>query len=138
MTPAPSRMLFVNIPVADLGRAVDFFTALGFTFNPQFTDESATCMIIGEQAFAMLLVDRRFRDFTSKQLCDTATHIEAILAVSARSREEVDSIADTALASGGTPAQPPADHGFMYYRSFHDPDGHMWEVLWMDPAAMEG
>jgi predicted lactoylglutathione lyase len=132
-----NRKLFVNIAVADLGRAVDFFTGLGFEFDPRFTDESATCMLIGEDAYAMLLVNERFQDFTKKELVDSKTQTEAILALSADSREEVDDFAEKALAGGGRPANDPMDMGFMYSRSFQDPDGHLWEVFWMDPAAVE-
>ncbi len=137
MAATPSRMIFVNLAVKDLGRAVDFFTELGFSFDARFTDESATCMIVSDQAFVMLLVEDRFRDFTKNELADPATHTEAILAVSAESREEVDEFADKALATGGRPANDPIDMDFMYGRSFHDPDGHLWEVMWMDPVAVE-
>jgi uncharacterized protein len=137
MADAKARQIFVNIPVADLERSVAFFTALGFEFNPQFTDESGTCMIVSDQAFVMLLVEPRFKDFTKKALADATTHTEVITALSAASREEVDQLCDTALAAGGSPANDPMDMGFMYLRSFQDPDGHMWEVAYMDPAALE-
>ena len=137
MTPQRSRMIFVNLAVEDLGRSVDFFTELGFTFDQRFTDESATCMVVSDQAFVMLLVKPRFRDFTKKALVDSTRQTEAILAVSADSREDVDDFADRALAAGGSPATDPMDMGFMYSRSFNDPDGHLWEVLWMDPKAVE-
>jgi predicted lactoylglutathione lyase len=130
-----ARKMFVNLPVRDLPRSVEFFTRLGFTFNPQFTDESATCMIVSEEAFVMLLVEPRFRDFTDRQICDTATRTEGIFAISAESRAEVDQMVDTALAAGGKVAQPPQDHGFMYLRSFYDLDGHHWEVVHMDATA---
>ena len=131
------RKLFVNLAVEDLDRSVEFFTTLGFSFDPRFTDESATCMIVSDQAFVMLLVEDRFRDFTKNELADPATHTEAILAVSAESREGVDEFANKALATGGRPASDPIDKGFMYSRSFHDPDGHLWEAVWMDPSAIE-
>lgn len=131
-----SRMLFVNLPVRDLKRSVEFFTRLGFSFNPQFTDDKATCMIVSEQAFVMLLVDERFKDFTKKQICDTATSTEGIFALSAGSRAEVDEMVNTAIASGGTEAGDPADMGFMYFRRFYDLDGHHWEVMHMDPSAV--
>lgn len=136
MAAATSRKIFVNLAVANLERSVEFFTRLGFAFDPRFTDESATCMIVSDEAFVMLLVRSRFSDFTTKVLCDPATHTEAILAVSADSREQVDELADAALAAGGQPSSEPKDLGFMYYRNFQDPDGHLWEVVWMDPAAM--
>jgi predicted lactoylglutathione lyase len=132
------RKMFLNLPVADLDRSVAFFTALGFAFNPQFTDETATCMLVGEDAYVMLLTRPKFEDFTVKPLADAATATGAIVALSAASREEADAFADTALANGGSPAKEPMDMGFMYGRSFADPDGHHWEIFWMDPAAIEG
>jgi uncharacterized protein len=132
-----SRMIFVNLPVADLQRSVDFWAGLGFTFNPQFTDENATCMVISDDACVMLLTEKFFSTFTTKPVVDAARQTEAILALSAESREEVDRLADQAVLTGGSSANPPQDDGFMYGRSFHDPDGHLWEVLYMDPAALE-
>ena len=136
MTAATSRKIFVNLPVRDLQRSIDFFTKLGFTFNPHFTDASATCMIVSEEAFVMLLVEPRFKDFTKRQICDTSTHTEGMFALSCTSREEVDHMVNTALASGGAPAMDAMDHGFMYGWSFYDPDGHHWEVMYMDPSAI--
>ena len=136
MTNATSRKLFVNLAVANLGRAVDFFTKLGFTFDPRFTDENATCMIVSDDAFVMLLVHDRFRDFTKKPIVDSHSETEVLIAVSAESREAVDAMVQIALESGGAPANEPQDHGFMYGWSFQDPDGHIWEVMWMDPAAL--
>jgi predicted lactoylglutathione lyase len=133
-----ARKIFVNLPVKDLDRSVEFFKTLGFSFNPQFTDETATAMIVSDEAFVMLLVENRFKDFTAKELADATTQTEAIVALSAASREEVDSLADRALEAGGSPANDPIDQGFMYSRSFQDPDGHMWELVWMDPSAIEG
>ncbi|MEJ7570030.1 MAG: VOC family protein [Gaiellaceae bacterium] len=137
MAPATSRLIFVNLAVEELSRSVEFFTALGFTFDPRFTDEHATCMIVSDQAFVMLLVKSRFRDFTKKELADPTTQTEAILALSAESREEVDALAEKALAAGGTPANDPIEMDFMYGRSFQDLDGHLWELIWMDPSALE-
>jgi predicted lactoylglutathione lyase len=133
---APSRKLFVNLAVEDLATSVAFFDRLGFTFDERFTDESATCMNVSDEAFVMLLVRPRFQDFTQKAVCDSHAQTEAILALSADSRGEVDAFADAALAAGGTAANEPMDHGFMYGRSFHDPDGHLWEIMWMDPSAL--
>ncbi|MFC3999647.1 VOC family protein [Nocardiopsis sediminis] len=130
--------IFVNLPVKDLKTSVDFFTALGFSFNPQFTDENATCMIIGDEGFVMLLVRDYFSTFTPKPVADPGTHTGVIIALSADSRADVDALADKALASGGSFARDPQDHGFMYARSFQDPDGHIWESVWMDPAAIQG
>jgi uncharacterized protein len=139
MATATSRMIFVNLAVEDLDRAVEFFTQLGFTFDPRFTDETATCMIVSDQAFVMLLVEDRFKDFTKKELADARAETETILALSAESREEVDELADKALEVGGSPASDPIEmEDFMYSRSFQDPDGHQWEVVWMDPSAVQG
>jgi uncharacterized protein len=132
-----TRMIFVNLAVEDLDRSVDFFKRLGFTFDARFTDETATAMIVNEQATVMLLVKDRFRDFTKKEITDATAQTEAILAVSAESREDADAFADKALAAGGSEANDPMDMGFMYGRSFNDPDGHLWEVVWMDPNALE-
>jgi predicted lactoylglutathione lyase len=137
MTTATSRKLFVNLPVRDLDRSVAFFTGLGFTFNPQFTDASATCMILSDEAYVMLLVEPRFKDFTDKQLCDTRTHTEGIFCLSTGSRAEVDEMVTKALATGGSRAKDPMDLGFMYNCSFYDPDGHHWEIMWMDPAHIQ-
>ena len=137
MATTGSRMLFPNLAVRDLDRSVAFFTELGFTFDPRFTDETATAMIVNEQAVVMLLVESRFKDFTKKALVDSTKQTEAIIALSAESREDVDSFADKALAAGGSRANDPMDLGFMYGRSFEDPDGHLWEIFWMDPAALE-
>jgi predicted lactoylglutathione lyase len=131
------RSIYVNLAVEDLARSVAFFTALGFTFDPKLTDESATAMIVNDQATVMLLVRGRFADFTKKELVDATAQTEAILALSADSREAVDALADAALAAGGSPANEPMEMDFMYGRSFDDPDGHLWEVFWMDMAAAE-
>jgi predicted lactoylglutathione lyase len=133
----PSRLLFVNLPVADLPASIAFFTELGFTFNPQFTDETSTCMIVSEQAYVMLLTEPKFAAFATKPVADATASSEALFCVSAESREAVDTFADAALAAGGTPAKEPMDQGFMYGRSFNDLDGHHWEVMWMAPAAVE-
>jgi predicted lactoylglutathione lyase len=131
------RSIYVNLAVEDLARSVAFFTALGFTFDPKLTDESATAMIVNDQATVMLLVRGRFADFTQKELVDATAQTEAVLALSADSREAVDALADAALAAGGSPANEPMEMDFMYGRSFDDPDGHLWEVFWMDMAAAE-
>ena len=138
MAAAASRQIFVNLAVKDLNRSVEFFTKLGFAFDPRFTDEHAICMIVSDEAFVMLLVESRFRDFTKKTIVDAATATEAILALTAESREQVDELADKALAAGGSPANDPMEMDFMYGRSFNDPDGHLWEVFWIYPSAAEG
>lgn len=129
--------IFVNLPVKDLNRSVSFFTKLGFTFNPQFTDENATCMIVGEDIFAMLLVEKFFKSFTSKEICDTSRSTEAILALSVESREQVDQLMKKVIDSGGSEHREKQDHGWMYGRSFEDVDGHIWEVFFMDESAMK-
>lgn len=138
MATATARKIFVNLPVKDLDRSVEFFTTLGFGFDPRFTDEQATCMIVSDEAFVMLLVEGRFKDFTRKELCDATRQTEAIVALSAESREQVDELADRALEAGGSPANDPMEFGFMYGRSFQDPDGHIWEVFVMDESALGG
>jgi predicted lactoylglutathione lyase len=132
-----SRLIFVNVPTKDLEASKAFFGELGFAFDEKFTDESCACMIVSEQAYVMLLAESRFADFTSKPVADANASTEAILCVSAESRDAVDAFADTALGAGGSPAGEPMDHGFMYGRSFHDLDGHLWEVMWMSPEAVE-
>ncbi|MEU2260546.1 VOC family protein [Streptomyces sp. NPDC019645] len=133
-----SQMIFVNLPVKDLDASKAFWEAVGYTFNPQFTDETAACMVISDTIFAMLLTEARFKDFTKKDVADAAASTEVIVALSAESREKVDQLTDAALAAGGSPANEPQDHGFMYGRSFQDPDHHIWEVVWMDEKAVEG
>jgi uncharacterized protein len=133
----PSRKLFVNLAVQDLPRTVAFFDSLGFTFDDEFADEDAACLVIGPSAFAMLMARDRFADFTSKPICDPQTHTQAIFAIELDDPDDVDRMADAALASGGSPANEPMEHDFMYGRSFHDPDGHMWEVFWLDPEAAD-
>lgn len=133
-----SRKMFVNLSVRDLPRAKEFFARLGFSFNPQFTDDNAACMIVSEEAFVMLLTEPFFRGFTKKEICDTATRTEGLFALSCTSREEVDALVKTALEHGGTAAMDPQDHGFMYGWSFYDLDGHHWEAFWMDPSHVQG
>lgn len=131
-----STQIFVNLPVKDLERSMDFFTALGYSFNKQFTDENAACLVIDEDhVYAMLLTHDAFRRFTKKEVADTSTSTEAIIALSAESRDAVDALVDKALASGGSASNEPDDEDFMYGRSFQDPDGHLWEVFYMDRSA---
>jgi predicted lactoylglutathione lyase len=137
MTTTNTRKMFVNLPVSNLERSKEFFSRLGFEFNPQFSNDEAACMVISEQAIVMLLVKPFFTTFTSKRMCDAAKETEVINALSCSSRAEVDQLADKALALGGKAAQSPQDHGFMYSRSFYDVDDHQWEVLWMDPAQIQ-
>lgn len=132
-----STSIFVNLPVKDLKRSVEFFTRLGYTFNAQFTDENATCMIIDERIYVMLLVEGYFKTFTHKPIADAAKVTEVLVALSAESRAGVDKIVDAALAAGATKHRDTDDRGFMYQRSFQDLDGHVWEIVWMDPAAIQ-
>ena len=132
-----SRLIFVNLPVKDVAASIAFFRALGFDFDEKFTDTSCACMVISEQAYAMLLDESRFAEFTTRPVADARSVTEAIMCVSAESRDAVDAFADAALGAGGTRAGEPMDHGFMYGRSFHDRDGHLWEVMWMSPEAVE-
>lgn len=131
-----AKQIFVNLPIKDLGRSVQFFKKLGFTFNPQFTDENATCMIISADIFAMLLVEKFFSTFTSKQIADASKNTEVIIAISAESRGKVDEMIANAVQAGGREPRPPQDYGWMYGRSFEDIDGHLWEVLYMDKSKM--
>ena len=136
--PTTSHKLFVNIPVSDVQRSITFFEALGFRFNPQFTDASATAMLVGEDAYFMLLNPEKFRGFSKRPLGDPQKETNAIYALGVESREEVDVLVKKAVAAGGSYALDPQDHGFMYGWSFYDLDGHHWEVFWMDPSTVQG
>lgn len=136
--PAVPHKLFVNIPVNDLQRSIDFFEALGFGFNPQFTDATATCMMVGDDAYFMLLTNEKFREFSRRAIPDTLSETGALFAISVGSREEVDGMVKKAIAAGGANALDPQDHSFMYSWSFYDVDGYHWEVFWMDPNAVNG
>jgi len=129
--------IFVNLPVKNLSKTVEFFTKVGFSFNPQFTDENATCMVIGETIFVMLLVEKFFKTFISKEICDTSRDAEAIIALSLESREKVDQLMSKAIGAGGAEPRKAQDHGWMYGRNFQDIDGHLWEVFWMDESAIK-
>jgi predicted lactoylglutathione lyase len=131
------RMLFVNLPVADVERSKAFFAALGFSYNPAFTDETAACMLVGEHAFVMLLSREKFAQFSKLPMADPTTHALALFSFSVSSRDEVDAVSAAALAAGGSEADDAEDYGFMYSRSFFDLDGHGWQIMWMDPAAAE-
>ncbi|KQV09876.1 MULTISPECIES: VOC family protein [unclassified Kitasatospora] len=129
-------MIFVNLPVKNLDKSIGFFEAMGYSFNPQFTDETASCLVISDTIYAMLVTEARFKDFTRKPVADATAATEVIVALSADSRAEVDELVDKAMAAGGRSAIDPMDLGFMYSRSFQDLDGHQWEYVWMDEAAM--
>jgi predicted lactoylglutathione lyase len=129
--------IFVNLPVQDLEKSMAFFREIGFDFNPQFTDDTAACMVISEHIYAMLLTHAKFQEFTKKAIADARTTTEVLTALTVEGREEVDAMVGRALDAGGSPAREPQDHGFMYERSFEDLDGHIWEIVWMDPKAIQ-
>lgn len=131
-----AKQIFVNLAVKNLNRSVEFFTKLGYTFNPQFTNELATCMIISDTIFIMLLTEPFFQSFSSKkQLADTSKVFECSICLSCESKDEVNEMVDKAVAAGATVPDPANDHGWMYQHSFDDLDGHHWELAWMDPAG---
>ncbi len=132
------QRIFVNLPVKNLNKSKEFFSRLGYSFNPKFTDEKAACLVISDTIYAMLLTEPFFRTFTKKEIADASKSIECILTISADSREQVDELADAALAAGGTISRDPADEGWMYTRSFEDPDGHAWEIFYMDETKTTG
>jgi predicted lactoylglutathione lyase len=131
------KQIFVNLPIENLKRSVDFFTELGFTFNPQFTDEQGTCMIVSEHIYIMLLEKDKFQSFTTKQIADKNT-VEALFSFSCDSKEEVVRIAEKAFSLGGKRINDPEDHGFMVSWAFEDLDGHSWDLFWMNPEHVQG
>lgn len=131
-----ATQIFVNLPVKDLNKSVAFFTKLGYTFNPQFTDEKATCMIISDSIFVMLLTTTYFQTFTKKEIVDATKAVECSICLSAESKDAVDQMVNKAVEAGGTIPNPATDYGFMYQHSFEDLDGHHWEFAWMDPNGM--
>ncbi len=131
------KMIFVNLPVADLDRSIAFYEAIGATRNPQFSDDTAACMIVSDTIFVMLVTHAKFRQFTPKAIADSRTTSEVLVCLTADSREEVDRTVEKAAAGGKLDPAPRQDLGFMYLRSFEDPDGHIWEVTWMDVEAMQ-
>lgn len=131
-----AKQIFINLPVKDLNKSIAFFTTLGFTFNPQFTNEEAACMIIGENIYAMLLTEKRFKDFTKKDIADSTKTTEVLIAIDAESREQVIEMVEAAISAGGSKYMDAADHGWMYQHSFADLDGHQWEVLYMDESKI--
>lgn len=132
-----ARKIFVNLPVKDLEKSQTFFQALGFTFNPQFTDETAACMVISEDIYAMLLTQPKFKTFTPNEICDATKATEVLVALSCESRQEVADMMHKALAAGGRRYSEPKDHGFMVQDGFQDPDGHIWELFYMDPSVVQ-
>jgi predicted lactoylglutathione lyase len=133
------KMIFVNLPVTDLDRSKAFYEAVGFTNNPQFTNDQAACMVWSDTIYVMLLTHDFWRTFTPRTIPDASRTAQVLLCLTQDSRAEVDAIVARAVAAGGTAAPTPTqDHGFMYGSSFEDPDGHIWENVWMDPAAASG
>ena len=128
--------IFVNLPVKDLKKSIEFFTALGYTFNPNFTDETATCMIISEEIYAMLMTEAKFKTFVPYAVCDTKKSKEVLLCLTVDNRQSVDDMVAKAVKAGGSTYSAPQDHGFMYGHGFQDLDGHIWEYFYMDPAAV--
>jgi predicted lactoylglutathione lyase len=127
-----ARKIFVNLPIRDMARSRAFFAALGFDFNPQFTNEQGACMVISEDIYAMLLVEPFFQTFTPKRIADARETSEVLVCLSCDSRQEVDALVKKAVAAGGRTYKEPQDHGFMYGHGFEDPDGHIWELAYMD------
>ncbi|MFD5516906.1 VOC family protein [Streptomyces sp. NPDC127066] len=132
------QMIFVNLPVSDVAASGKFFTELGYTINPQFSTDDCACVVISDTIIAMLLGRQRYADFTKKEIADATKTSEVLLCLSAESREKVDELVDAAIAAGGSGTGETQDQGFMYGRAFDDLDGHTWEVMWMDPAAVQG
>ena len=134
-----SKMIFVNFPITDLARSIAFYTAIGGTKNPKFSDDASACMVLSETIHVMLLTHEKYRFFTSRPIADARATSAALIALTVDSREEVDATLDRAVAAGGqADPNPKQDHGFMSSRSVQDPDGNVWEIFWMDPAAAAG
>jgi predicted lactoylglutathione lyase len=131
-----SRQIFVNLPVKDLNKSIAFFTQLGFTFNPQFTDETATCMIVSDTIYVMMLTEEKFKTFTPKAICDATKSTEVLICLSCESRANVDDMVRKAVAAGGSTYNEPQDHGFMYAHGYQDLDGHIWELIYMQSEAV--
>ena len=133
------KMVFINLPITDLARSTAFYEALGGTRNPKFSDEASACMVFSETIHAMLLTHGKYRNFTARSIADAHATSSALIALTVDSREEVNATIDLAVAAGGqADPNPKQDHGFMFGRSVQDPDGHVWEIFWMDPAAAGG
>lgn len=132
-----NTQIFVNLPVKDLDKSVEFFTQLGYSFNPQFTDETATCMIVSDTIFVMLLTHEKFKQFTPKVICDATKNTEVLVCLSCESRADVDEMVRIAVDAGGTTYNEPQDHGFMYAHGYQDLDGHIWELIFMEPETVK-
>lgn len=132
-----NKNIFVNMAVKDLDKSKEFFSKLGYTFNPQFTDETAASMVISENIYAMLLTEPKMKEFITKELVDAHKQTEVLIALSCESKDEVNTLVDKAVAAGGKKARDPQDYGFMFQRAFEDLDGHIWEIFWMDPSYVK-
>lgn len=130
------KQIFVNLPIRDMERSQAFWKSLGYSFNPQFTNDQGACMVVSDSIFVMLLVEPFFKGFTNKPVADATKATEVLVALNFDSRDEVDAVVKKAIAAGATTPMPPQDHGFMYQHGFTDLDGHMWEVFWMDPSQV--
>jgi predicted lactoylglutathione lyase len=128
--------IYVNLPVKDLQRSVRFFQAMGFGYDPQLSDDSAACMVVSDEIFAMLLTEAKFREIARRPIADTSKMTEVLTCLSVESRTRVNQLVDRALAQGAREVREPEDHGFMFGRSFSDLDGHIWEIIFMDPKAL--
>lgn len=131
-----STKIFVNLPVKDLNKSKEFFTAIGFSINPQFTDDTAACVVISEDIYAMILTHAKYKEFTKKEIADATKTSEVLNCISFDSKEEVNRFVDAALNAGATTSREPMDHGFMFARTFDDLDGHTWEAIYMDMNAV--
>ena len=129
--------IFVNLPVKDLDKSMGFFKAIGFSFNPQFTDKTAACMVMSDDIYAMLLTHDKVKEFSKKEIADAHKTTEVLTALAVENKAKVHQLADNALKAGAKETYPPKDYGFMFARSFEDPDGHIWEVFWMDQAQVQ-
>lgn len=132
-----SQKIFVNLPVKDLNKSIEFFTKLGYTFNPKFTDQNATCMIVSDDIYVMLLTEKFFRTFTNKEISDAKKTTEVLISLTAENKEAVNQFMAIALDAGGKEPREAQDHGWMYGRSFEDLDGHIWEIFYMDESALD-
>jgi predicted lactoylglutathione lyase len=133
-----STKVFVNLPVKHLDKSMDFYKKVGYSFNPQFTDETAACMVISDDIYAMLLTHAKFKEFTPKAICDATKSTEVLVALSCENREQVNELVRKAVGAGGTTYAEPKDYSFMYQHGYQDPDGHIWELFYMDPAVQQG
>lgn len=133
-----TTQIYVNLPVKNLDKTMKFYSKIGFKFNPKFTDKKGACMIVGKDMFVMLVVEKFFQTFTKKKIINSRKDIETIMGLSADSRKKVDQMVSAAIKAGGIEPKPAVDHGWMYGRDFEDPDGHLWEIIYMDEKKFPG